>query len=189
MAAKSGDDEGDVGLVAAMAAGEPSALHTLYDRHSRRILAYLIGQLGDRVLAEEVLQDVMLAAWKAAPTFRAESRVTTWLLGIARYKALNARRDRRPHESDAMPLDEMPDLTSLIPDPLETMHNVEMLKAALHTLPDHQRETLELVFYHHLTSDETAALMGVAPGTVKSRLHRALAALRAWISQRENDHA
>lgn len=188
MAAKS-DDEGDVGLVEAMAEGDTSALQTLYDSHSRRLFAYLLGQLGDRVLAEEVLQDVMLAAWKAAPTFRGDSRVTTWLIGIARYKALNARRDRRVHDETALPLDAIPDLASLTPDHLESLHNVEILKSALHTLPDHQRETLEMVFYHHLSGDETAAVMGVAPGTVKSRLHRALAALRAWISQRENEHA
>lgn len=189
MAAKSDGDEGDVGLVEAMADGDVAALQTLYDRHSRRLFAYLLGQLGDRTQAEEVLQDVMLAAWSAAPTFRRESRVTTWLIGIARYKALNARRDRRPQNADALPLDAIPDIASLAPDHLESLHNAEMLKAALNSLPDHQRETLELVFYHHLTGDETAAVMGVAPGTVKSRLHRALAALRAWISQRENEHA
>jgi RNA polymerase sigma-70 factor, ECF subfamily len=72
----------DLRLVHAMAAGDTQALETLYARHGRSILAYLIGQLNDRQLAEEILQDVMLAAWRGAESFRGESKVRkphSWL--------------------------------------------------------------------------------------------------------------
>jgi RNA polymerase sigma-70 factor (ECF subfamily) len=171
------DDRDDHTLVRAMAAGEEAALDALYARHGARLLAYLLGQLGERALAEEALQDVMLAAWKGAPHFRAESRVTTWLIGIARYRALNVRRGQRPHHREAASLDTLGSLADGEGD--DPFAHELVVRTALAALPAHQRETLELIFYHQLSGDEAAAVLGVAPGTVKSRLHRALAALRA----------
>ena len=171
----------DLPLLRAMAAGDTGALNALYERHGRGLLAYLIGQLGnDRQLAEEILQDVMLAAWHGAEGFRAESKVRTWLFGIARRQAMNARRRRKPTPAplpEALPGDD--------PEPikeLERRADRDDVRAALRELPDDQQEALELIFFHDMSGIEAADLLGVPVGTVKSRLHRAKTRLRRLLT-------
>jgi RNA polymerase sigma-70 factor (ECF subfamily) len=128
-----------------------------------------------------VLQDVMLAAWQAAGRFRGQGRVMAWLLAIARTRAINAyHRQVRPHATQVA-LDEASAQESCEPF---GSHNEE-LSAGLRTLPAEQREALELVFYHGLSLKETAQVMSVAVGTVKSRLHRARNHLAKWIMEEE----
>ncbi|HBY95556.1 MAG TPA: RNA polymerase subunit sigma-24 [Chloroflexi bacterium] len=179
-------DDPDFELVQSMVAGDSQALETLYARHGSSLLVYLVGQLGQRSLAEEVLQDVMLAAWQAAPRFRGESQVRVWLFSIARYRAINARRRRMV---PPVPLE--PNLLARDPCPADLVERQDRLDAivqAMSELPDELRETLELVFFHELSGPEAAEVMGVAPGTVKSRLHRAKAALKQWLSGEETNH-
>ncbi|MCB0076171.1 MAG: RNA polymerase sigma factor [Anaerolineales bacterium] len=175
----------DIVLVKAMAAGEATAIESLYQRHGPALFAYLVGQLGDRQWAEDVLQEVMLAAWRSAARFRGESTVRTWLLAIARYRALNARQ-RRPPPPDALP----PDLPTDDPKPHQKLeHDAQRdeIARALQQLPAAQRETLELIFFHGLSGPEAAQVQKVAIGTIKSRLHRAKAALRHLLSKEEED--
>jgi RNA polymerase sigma-70 factor, ECF subfamily len=176
-------DDADASLVYAMAQGDLTALSRLYEAHGRGVLAYLVGQLGDQQLAEEVLQDVMLAAWHGAAAFRGESKVRTWLLAIAHNRAINARRRR------VVPLTMVDPVTlnRRNPGPTSTEradHRVD-LRAALRALPPEQRAVIDLVLYHGLAIADVAAILEIAPGTVKSRLHRARAALRARL---EPDH-
>jgi len=173
----------DLYLLQGMANGDVRALDELYSRHGRRILSYLIGQLGDRQLAEEVLQDVMLAAWRGAAQFRGESKVKTWLVGIARLQALSVQRRRRPL---SVPLDEaMPSADTGEFKVVERGVENKGLREALRELPSDQRETLELIFYHDLSSTEAAQVLGVAAGTVKSRLNRAKTTLRRLLTRKE----
>jgi len=179
--------ETDLGLIERIGRGDAAALEALYARHGHSLLAYLIGQVSDRQLAEEVLQDVMLAVWRGAARFRGESAVTTWLLAIARRKAITARQRRPPPEQA---LDEQTAADDSGPlEVLEHQSDRAAVRAALRALPDDQRETLELVFFHGLTGPQAAAVMGVAPGTVKSRLHRAKAVLERVLRLRENADA
>lgn len=174
----------DYELMHAIASAEQeqaaAGLHTLYQRHGPALLAYLTGQLDDPQLAEEVLQDVMLAVWRGAPGFRGDSKVTTWLLAIARRRAITARQRRPPANTSLSDTDTGATLASAGPGPLETVEQhttAAAVRAALRQLPADQRETLELVFYHGLSGPEAAEVLGVAHGTVKSRLHRAKAQL------------
>jgi len=176
----------DLTLVCAMVDGDEWALGELYARHGASLLVYLNGQLGNRGLAEEILQDVMLAAWKGVARFRRESSVRTWLFAIARHKAINARRKKRlalVSLNDKLMVDS--------PSPLETLEtSAEQaeVQGALRHLPAEQQETLELVFYHGMSGPEAAAVLGVAPGTVKSRLYRAKAMLRKLLHQESHPH-
>jgi RNA polymerase sigma-70 factor (ECF subfamily) len=173
-------DAYDSHLVRAIATGDTQAMDTLYERHGLGVLNYLLGQLADRQQAEEVLQDVMLAVWKGAASFRGDSQVRTWLLGIARHRALNARqRQRTPSE----PLNE--DIKAEPHETLEGDSSRMHIQRGLRQLPAEQRETLELIFYHGMSGPEAAALLGVSPGTVKSRLHRAKAALRELLRKED----
>jgi len=179
------EDATDVELVRAMAAGEARALDALYTRHGPALLGYLTGQLGNnRQIAEEVLQDVMMAVWKSAPNFRGDSKVRTWLIAIARNQAINVRRKRR---LQLVELHETYDAGSTGPlERLERMDRAEALHEAMATLPDIQRETLELVFFHQLSGPEAAEILDVSVGTVKSRLHRAKETLRRLLGDEVN---
>lgn len=176
----------DMGLIKSIGQGNELALEQLYERHGLRLLNYLIGQLRDRNLAEEVLQNVMLSVWKAAAGFRGDSKVTTWLIAIARNHAINARRRRIP---PPLPLNESE--ADHQTGPMEAlMRNAERaeIHTALRQLPEEQRETLELIFYHQLTGSEAAELLGVSVGTIKSRLHRAKTALRHLLLKGERNN-
>jgi RNA polymerase sigma-70 factor (ECF subfamily) len=164
----------DLALLHAMARSDPLALEELYRRHGPRILAYLAGLLDDSGLAEEVLQDVMLSAWQNASRFRGECRVYTWLLAIARNRAINAFHRRRSSRSPLISIEDphFDQIGEKSPE-IEKMGAYEAVHAALLALPEPQRETLELVFFHGLSLAETAYVLRIATGTVKSRLHRA----------------
>ena len=174
----------DLPLIRSMASGDACALDELYARHGPGLLAYLTFRLDDRALAEEVLQDVMLAAWRAAHAFRAESRVLTWLLAIARNRATNACQ-RRPAPNLALGSQNQ-SIDADIEGVVELAGQYDELRSALRRLPEDQRETLVLVFTGGLTGAEAAKVLGVAPGTVKSRLSRARAALRALLRTKED---
>ena len=159
-------------LIQSVASGNEDALQTLYDKHAPDLLRYISNRLGDTRLAEEVLQDVMLAAWQGAGRFRGECRVRTWLLTIARLCAINAyHRQVLPASREAPFGDESP----VWMDAPGRYHD---LHTALKALSPAQVETLELIFYHGLSLEETARVLQIPLGTVKSRLNRARARLR-----------
>ncbi len=175
----------DVGLIDAMAAGDTQALDQLYERYGGQILAFLMARLNNRALAEEVLQDTMLAAWRNAAQFRGESSVKTWLLVIARNRAINTQRRYQPQLVD---VDAAYDLASSDTGPQELVErefDKARVRAALEHLSPDQREVLVLFFFQQLTGPEIAEVLNISIGTVKSRLHRAKEALRRMILMQE----
>jgi RNA polymerase sigma-70 factor (ECF subfamily) len=178
----------DLALIQAMAAGEIAALNELYTRHGANILNYLTSLLRDRQWAEEVLQDVMLAAWEHAAAFRGESKVRTWLLTIARHRAINAQRRITP---DWVELDETTFSADTSPvEAAERKSQRQMLQDAIQQLPPFHQEILVLIFYQQLSGPEVAEVLGVTVGTVKSRLHRAKEMLRrTLVSMGESSNA
>ena len=171
-------DDPDQMLIRGMAAGDERAMDHLYARHGHAVLGFLMARLGNRQQAEEVLQDVMLAAWNNADSFRGESKVRTWLLAIARNRAFNVQRGKK---LDVTPLNDAFEIASEETGPFERVaRNAQhtTLREALDHLPAAQREILVLVFFHQLSGPEVAEVLDISPGTVKSRLHRAKEALR-----------
>jgi len=129
---------------------------------------------------------VMLAVWKSATRFQGNSSVLTWLLAIARHHAINARGRRK------LPLSTLYD-SAVGHDPelsrsLEQDADRAQIQTALSHLSAEQRETLELIFYHELSGAEAANVLGVAPGTIKSRLSRALITLRRVLRKEDLSH-
>jgi RNA polymerase sigma factor (sigma-70 family) len=178
-------DAPDEVLVQAIAGGDAGALDALYTRHGPALLGYLTGQLGNnRQLAEEVLQDVMLAVWKSAANFRGASKVRTWMIAIARNQAINIRRKRNLQMVELHETYGTEDTTPL--ERLERLDRAETLRNAIRELPEQQRETLELVFFHQLSGVEAAEILDVSVGTVKSRLHRAKETLRRLLGDEVN---
>ena len=179
-AGPAGGDPQDRALLARVARGEADALAALSARHQRPLRAYLGLLTPDPGLAEELLQDVLLAAWRGAGGFAGRASVRSWLLGIARHRAHAALGRRGWHQ---VPVDEVaPGEVPSAPDPadlvLAAAERAELVAAIRGLAPAH-REVLALVFAHELRYRELAEALGVPVGTVKSRLHAARLALRA----------
>ena len=173
-------------LLQAMANGDIRALDEFYARYAPMLLGFLNARMGNRQLAEEVLQDVMLAVWENAHKFEARSKVKTWVLTIARNRAINATRRKQ------LPVINLNDVFSLRSEdtgPTEAFERAEKydkVRAAIQHLPEGQREVLVLVFYHQLTGPEVAEVLDISEGTVKSRLHRAKENLKGLLAQEDN---
>lgn len=173
-------------LLEAMTKGNVQALNDFYGRYAPMLLGFLNARTGNRQLAEEVLQDVMLAVWDNANKFEARSKVKTWVLTIARNRAINATRRKQ------LPIINLNDIFSLKSEdtgPTEAFERAEKydkVRAAIQHLPEGQREVLVLVFYHQLTGVEVAEVLDISEGTVKSRLHRAKENLKGLLAQEDN---
>lgn len=176
----------DWALLRAMADGDVRALNEVYGRYGPMLLGFLNARLPSRELAEEVLQDVMLAVWDNAHKFEARSKVKTWLLVIARNRAINATRRKKLPLID---INQVFDLSSDDTGPMEAVVRHEAqdkVRLAIQKLPEGQREVLVLVFYHQLSGPEVAEVLDISEGTVKSRLHRAKDKLKGLLAQEGN---
>jgi RNA polymerase sigma factor (sigma-70 family) len=175
----------DLALIQAIAAGQTAALDELYTRYGGPIYSFLMARLGDPGQAEEVLQDVIMSVWRSAVGFRGDSKVLTWLLTIARNRAINLQRKRK---LDVVPLFDEVDAPLGETGPLEKVVRQSehaAVREALLKLPEKQREVLVLVFYHQLSEAEVSQVLDIPPGTVKSRLHRGKERLRRVLVQSE----
>ena len=159
-------------LISRMARGEQAALRALMDRHQVRISRFVRRFVSDRSLVEDLVCDTFFAAWQQAPHFENRSSVATWLMAIARYKALSAReRQILPTE----PLDDVLEATiadtGLQPDcAVERDDWGRFLRQCLGSLPAEQALLIELVYYRDKSIKEVALLMGIPENTVKSRM-------------------
>jgi RNA polymerase sigma-70 factor (ECF subfamily) len=171
-------------LLAAIAAGQQEALVALYQRYQRPLFVYLLRLLRDEGLAEEVLQDVIVALWQGAGSFAGRSRVSTWVFGIAHYQALQAARRRH------LPLlspEDCPEMTDEAQDAERVTFALalqEDLEAALERLSPLHREALELVLSQGFSYDEVALITAVPVGTVKSRVNQARRLMQQMLIQR-----
>jgi len=170
---------GEERLLERIAKGDREAFTELYDRYHLLLFRYLLQLTPDHGLAEELLQDTLVAVWKSAHTFQGRSRVPTWLFGVARRQAHNSLRRRDIPLADAESLDTLP-AADLVPEAslLATAQQEDLL-AAIQRLAPVLREVLHRIFVQELSYQESATVLGVPVGTVKSRLNHARQALRA----------
>lgn len=168
----------DVALVRRIAAGDKSAHRELYELHGRAVLVFLACRVDDEAMAEELLQDVMLAVWQTAHRFGGRSAVRTWLFAIAHNTACNALRRRRPLLFGDAGMRRALDARAATPGPGIGADQRLDLQRAMADLPDDQRTAMELFFFHGFDLEEIGAITGAPLGTVKSRLSRAKGRLR-----------
>lgn len=182
--AASRDEPRESWLIARIAEGDAAAFRELYERFSRPLFAYLAAACGDPPLAEEVLQDTFVAAWRGARGFEARSSASTWLFGIARRRLRDRRRSLPP---PATPIDAVLEPVAAERPDVEALARVELsqLVDALRELSADHREVLLLTFAHGLDQAETARVLGIPVGTVKSRLNHARRALAARVRPAE----
>jgi RNA polymerase sigma-70 factor (ECF subfamily) len=163
-------DSSDEALIALMADGDKRAMQVLYARHNVRVYRFIIRLTSNPSLAEDLVSEVFLDAWRQAATFESKSQVSTWLLAIARYKALSALRRRTDDHLD----DQMAASIEDTADSPETAVGIKdrnsiVQKCLIQLSPAH-REVIDLVYYHEKSVDEVAQIVGVPPATVKTRM-------------------
>ena len=162
------------GLLERLRAGEPRAFEQLVITYQHRVFGVALRMLGSRAEAEEIAQEVFLRAHRAVADFRGEARLGTWLYGIASRLCLNrlASPDRRVARGDAV----LADVPASGLDAAAAAERAELdaaLQAAIAELPDDRRLVLVLRDVEGLSYEQIADTLGVDPGTVRSRLHRA----------------
>ncbi len=168
-----------------VARGDRNALADLYARFQAPLFRYLVQLTGDVGLAEEVLQDTLVAVWRSAAGFEGRSSIQTWLIGIARRQAHNTLRRRALPLADVAELEIVPARGPEPEDAALARAEREELAAALRCLAPAHREVLVLAFVNGLSYREMAGVLGVPEGTVKSRLSNAKRALRTLLEASE----
>ena len=155
------------------------ALEELYDRHHRTALAVSYRVLSDRSLAEDVVQETFLAVWRRPDSFRPErGSVRTWLLSIARHRAIDVTRGRA-FSNERISLDQVaepryPDVWQDVSRRLER----SQVRQAVESLPAEQREAVLLAYFGGQTHREISERTGAPLGTVKGRMRLAMQKLR-----------
>jgi RNA polymerase sigma-70 factor, ECF subfamily len=170
----------DAELVEAARSGDHRAFAELLRRHDPRMRALAYKLLADRGRMDDALQEAYLKAFRALHRFKPGKDFGIWLYRITYNSCIDEiRRSRRAPVSTEDPVD--PDATG--PGPERIVTTSESVRAALADLPDDQRVTVVLVDGEGYDHREVATILGVAPGTVASRLHRARAALRRVLGE------
>jgi len=167
----------DPDLVAATGAGREAALEVLYDRYHRQCFALSLRILGSESDAEEAVQETFVRVWRSAPQYdSSRAGVASWVLSIARNLCIDELRRRRRRAPQLPSFDEALDLPGSERTDLDAERAVigGQVRAALHSLPADQRRSIELVYFHGLSSQEVGTMLRVPPPTVRSRLRLGL---------------
>lgn len=185
----------DLALLRRVADGDEGALRDLFARYRAPLNRYLWRQLRDGRAVEEALQDVFVAVWRDAGSFRGAAKVITWLFQIAHYRVLRARRNELRHASDEPLAEDERDTNQsgqadwLSASPEDMVIDRLALASALEHLSAKHREVLELVFIFGFSADEVARILDTPVGTVKSRVSYARRALASALAAQRSDTA
>jgi RNA polymerase sigma-70 factor (ECF subfamily) len=168
-----------------------AALSALYDRYSRTVFGVGVKLLGDRSLAEELVQEVFLKVWRSSHTFdSSRGSFSTWLYRVTRNLASDSYRKRTRRVNPVSDKDSYISATrDSSPGPQEIVDDSWLswrISRALEELDASHREVIELAYYQGLSQREISRRTGVALGTVKTRTSRALKRLREGLAGRDN---
>jgi RNA polymerase sigma-70 factor (ECF subfamily) len=175
----------DARLAVRIRSGDAEALGELYDRHASGALAVALRIVRGRAEAEDVVHDAFVAVWRKIDRFDAEKgSLRAWVMTVVRNRAIDRVRARRP----GMDLDDADERSLLRTGPNPTWEqalqraSATEVRAAIGTLPDEQRQAIELAYFEGYTYREVAELTGVPAGTANGRLRLALEKLREALS-------
>jgi RNA polymerase sigma-70 factor, ECF subfamily len=169
-------------LIRRIAGGDQFAMRTLFGRHRVPLYRWLLRLVGDEALAEDLLSDVFLDVWRQAAAFEARSSVSTWLLAIARYKALSARRRRTDAELDEKVASTVADTADDPEVALQKKTRAELLRHSVARLSPEHGEVIDLVYFHGKSIKEVAEIVGIAEATVKTRMFYARKKLADFVA-------
>jgi RNA polymerase sigma-70 factor (ECF subfamily) len=164
------ESSSDKALMRRIAAGDQSAMRALFARYRVRVYRWLLRLIDNEALAEDLLSEVFLDVWRHAASFEARSSLSTWLLAIARYKALSAPRRRTDAELDEVAVPTVPDTRDDPEVTLQKKSRAEALRRSLPRLSPEHREVIDLAYYHGKSVKEIAEIVSISEATVKTRM-------------------
>jgi RNA polymerase sigma-70 factor, ECF subfamily len=157
-------------LLESIAAGEKAAMHVLYARHNVRVYRFILRIIGDTSVAEDLVSQVFLDVWRTAGQFEGRSQVSTWMLAIARFKALTALRNRRHEDIDQEEVLQIADAGDTPETAMDRSQTALTLREAISQLSPAHREIIDLVYYHEKSVEEVGQIIGIPQATVKTRM-------------------
>ena len=172
----------DEELVASIAAGNRIAMQVLYGRHHVRVYRFVLGMIRNEATAEDVVSETFFDVWQQAGRFEGRSKVSTWLMSIARHKALTALRGRQ-HDDITDYAETMADQADTPETTMQKTDKSALLREALEQLTPAHREIINLVYYHEKKIEEVATILDIPLNTVKTRMHYARKRLAEILEQ------
>lgn len=170
-------------LLESIAAGEKAAMHVLYARHNVRVFRFILRIVGDASTAEDLVSQVFLDVWRTAGQFEGRSQVSTWMLAIARFKALTALRNRRHEDIDQDEVLQIADSGDTPEALMDRTQTSATLRKAIAKLSPAHREIIDLVYYHEKSVEEVGQIIGIPQATVKTRMFYARKHLAELLKQ------
>jgi RNA polymerase sigma-70 factor (ECF subfamily) len=169
-------------LISSIAGGDKRAMVLLFMRHNVRIHRFVMRMTGKASIAEDIVSEVFFDIWRGAAEYSGKSNVSTWLLGIARNKTMSALRRRKEALFEH---DVAADLVDDADDPevaADRASRGAVVRRCLMRLPPPLREVVDLIYYHEKTVMEVAQIVGIPPGTVKTRMFHARSRLQEMLA-------
>jgi RNA polymerase sigma-70 factor (ECF subfamily) len=157
-------------LIGRIATGDRLAMQVLFARHHVRVYRFVLRLVRDESVAEDLISDVFLDVWRQAGRFEGRSQVSTWLLAIARFKALSALRRRSDEELDDETAGAIEDPSDDPEVVLDKKDKSAAIRKCLEKLSAEHREIIDLVYYHEKSVEEVAKIVGIPENTVKTRM-------------------
>src|SRR5919108_646327 len=157
-------------VIGRIANGDRLAMQVLFARYHVRVFRFVVRLVRNEAIAEDVISEVFLDVWRQAGRFQGRSTVSTWLLAIARFKAISALRRRQDEELDEEAAAAIEDLSDNPATALEKKDKSAMLRKCLTRLSPEHREVIDLVYYHEKSIAECAEILCIPAATVKTRM-------------------
>lgn len=170
MATPTAAELSDRELVERVAKGDRAAVRLLFMRHHARVYRFAARQTGSEMMADDIANEVFLELWRKAPAFQGRSEVSTWLLGIARFKALSMLRKKREVEIDEEAAAAVPDTADSPETAVMKDDKAAALRRMVNALPEEHRTVIDLAYYHAKSVAEIAEVLSIPVATVKTRM-------------------
>ncbi len=178
----------DRALIKAIAGGDAKALERFFARNQTRVFRYLTRIVRNEAVAEELMNEVFLAAWQSAARYEGRSEPTTWLISIAHNKAVSSLRKKREvsgyDEEVAGQIEDEADTPEVTTQKLD---KAASMRAAMQGLSVEHREILDLVYYQEQSVSEAAEILSIPEATVKTRMFYARKKLSELLAERGID--
>jgi RNA polymerase sigma-70 factor, ECF subfamily len=176
-------------LLERIADGDRTAMHTLYSRHNVRVYRFILRIVRDTTMAEDLVSQVFLDVWRTARQFEGRSQVSTWLLAIARFKALSAISRPREVLGDEPAMELVEDTADTPEETVLKDDRTAQLRRCLAQMSQEHREVIDLVYYHEKSVEEVAEITHLPKNTVKTRMFYARKRLAQLLASHQDfDH-
>jgi RNA polymerase sigma-70 factor (ECF subfamily) len=164
------DHASDESLMARVAQGDRRAIALLFDRYQLTVYRFVLRRVANSATAEDIVSEVFLDLWRHAASFEGRARLSTWILAIARNKAVSAMRGRIDQPLEDTRAEAIPDGAITAEETLDAAQRSAILRQCLARLSPAHREIIDLVYYHEKSVEEVAAIVGAPAATVKTRM-------------------